>query len=50
MHYFPSWSPDFINTMTWANFTLYLASIPDFSSDNESGKEKIEVKDASELF
>ncbi|WPU91791.1 hypothetical protein SNE25_20960 [Mucilaginibacter sabulilitoris] len=38
MKYF-RWPPDFINTMTWDNFTLFMKSIPDFDSDDNKEPE-----------
>lgn len=46
MKYF-RWQPDFINTMSWANFMLYMSSIPQFDDDP---KDKMEVKDAADIF
>lgn len=47
MKYF-RWQPDFINTMTWANFMLYMSSIPQFDDDDK--KEPVEVKDSDDIF
>jgi hypothetical protein len=47
MKYF-GWQPDFINTMTWTNFMLYMASIPSYSEKEK--EEKPEVKDSDEIF
>jgi hypothetical protein len=40
MKYF-RWPPDFINTMTWANYTLYVASIPKYDTDDKDEKPKL---------
>ena len=48
MKYF-RWQPDFIHTMTWTNFMLYMASIPRYDDDDKA-EEKIEVKDLDDIF
>jgi hypothetical protein len=47
MKYF-KWPPDFINTMTWTNFMLYMASIPRY--DGKQKAPPIEVKDSDDIF
>jgi hypothetical protein len=42
------WAPEFIYTMTWANFMLYMASIPRY--DSKPKEEPIEVKDSDDIF
>jgi len=47
MKYF-RWQPDFINTMSWQNFTLYMASIP--TGEEPKPEEVVIVKDAADVF
>jgi hypothetical protein len=42
------WAPDFIYKMSWANFNLFLDSIPRY--DSKPKEEPIEVKDSDEIF
>jgi len=49
MHYFPGWTEDFILTMPWVKFMLYMASIPSYKDDKEE-KEKPQVKDSDDIF
>jgi hypothetical protein len=46
MKYF-RWQPDFINTMFWSNYMLYMASIP---REEEAPKEDLIVQDAADNF
>lgn len=45
-----AFTPEYIKwQMPWSEFMLYLASIPQYDIEG-AGNEKIEVKDATELF
>jgi hypothetical protein len=52
VHYFKGgFTPEYIKWgMSWNELMLYMSSIPQFGGGEEAGTEKVETKDASELF
>lgn len=50
MHYFPGWSEKDVMNMTYEKFTMYLATIPDYGTDEEddagSAKPKTKTKNS----
>lgn len=39
MHYFPAWGEDKIMNMSWYNFTMYMASIPRYKTEDKDDEE-----------